>query len=82
MDLFEKIGDTILTVGKDVTQKAKDVSGIAKLRLDIRAKEDFIKEQYLSLGKAYYEQRKGENVKEEAQFSLIEEALEIGRAHV
>lgn len=76
MDLFEKIGDTILTVGKDVTQKAKDVSGIAKLRLDIRAKEDFIKEQYLSLGKAYYEQRKGENVKEEAQFSLIEEALE------
>ena len=45
MDLFEKIGDTILTVGKDVTQKAKDVSGIAKLRLEIRAKEDFNKEQ-------------------------------------
>ena len=43
MDLFEKIGDTILTVGKDVTQKAKDVSGIAKLRLDIRQKKTLSK---------------------------------------
>jgi len=45
MDILEKIGDTIVNVGKDVTQKAKDVSGIAKLKLDIRAKEDFIKER-------------------------------------
>ena len=31
MEFFEKLGDTIVNVGKDVTQKAKDVSGIAKL---------------------------------------------------
>ena len=55
MDILEKIGDTLVNVGRDVTKKAKDVSGIAKLRLDIRSKEDFIKEQYLELGKAYYE---------------------------
>ena len=53
MEFFEKLGDTIVNVGKDVTQKAKDVSGIAKLKLDIKSKEDFIKEQYIELGKIY-----------------------------
>ena len=73
MDILEKIGDTLVNVGRDVTKKAKDVSGIAKLRLDIRAKEDFIKEQYLELGKAYYEEHRGEAVKEQAQFEQIDE---------
>ncbi len=76
MDILEKIGDTLVNVGRDVTKKAKDVSGIAKLRLDIRAKEDFIKEQYLELGKAYYEEHRGEAVKEQAQFEQIDEAKE------
>ena len=76
MAIFEKIGDTLVNVGRDVTQKAKDVSGIAKLRIDIRAKEDFIKEQYLELGKAYYEEHKGDAVKEQPQFDRIDEALE------
>ena len=76
MDFFEKLGDTIIHAGKDVTQKAKDVSGIAKLKLDIRSKEDFIKEQYIQLGKAYYEKNKGTDVPEKVQFERIEEALE------
>lgn len=76
MDILEKIGDTILSVGKDVTQKAKDVSGIAKLRLDIRSKEDFIREQYMEIGKAYYERNKGTDVPEKVQFDRIDEALE------
>ncbi len=75
MEFFEKLGDTILNAGKDVTQKAKDVSGIAKLKLDIRSKEDFIKEQYIHLGKAYYEKNKGTDVPEKVQFERIEEAL-------
>ncbi len=75
MDILEKIGDTIVNVGKDVTQKAKDVSGIAKLKLDIRAKEDFIKEQYMELGKEYYERHKEEQQKDQARFDLIDEAL-------
>ncbi|MBO5373050.1 MAG: zinc ribbon domain-containing protein [Lachnospiraceae bacterium] len=76
MDFFSKLGDTIANVGKDVTQKAKDVSGIAKLKLDIKAKEDFIKEQYIELGKAYYEKNKGMDVPEKVQFDRIEEAME------
>lgn len=75
MDILEKIGDTIVNVGKDVTQKAKDVSGIAKLRLDIRAKEDFIKEQYMAIGKEYYERHKEEAVRDQARFDQIDEAL-------
>lgn len=76
MALLEKVGDTILSMGKDMSQKAKDMSGIAKLKLNIRSKEDFIKEQYIEIGKAYYERHKGEEVPVMAQFSQIDEALE------
>ena len=76
MEFFEKLGDTIVNVGKDVTQKAKDVSGIAKLKLDIKSKEDFIKEQYIELGKIYYEMHKDEPTEEQAHFGQIKEALE------
>ena len=76
MAFFEKIGDTIVNVSKDVTQKAKDVSGIAKLKLDIKSKEDFIKEQYIELGKVYYEMHKDDAVEDQARFDQIKEALE------
>lgn len=75
MEIFDKISDTIINVGKDVTQKAKDVSGIAKLKMDIRSKEDFIKEQYIELGKLYYEKYKGSEEEEQAQFERIDEAM-------
>lgn len=74
MAFFDKISDTIANVSKDVTQKAKDVSGIAKLKLDIKSKEDFIKEQYIQIGKAYYKAHKGEDVAEKDLFARIEEA--------
>ena len=38
MAFFDKLGETIVNVGKDATQKAKDLSGVAKLNLDIKAK--------------------------------------------
>lgn len=75
MALFEKLGDTILNVGKDVSQKVKDVSGITKLKIDIRAKEDFINKQYMELGKACYERRQSETEEEEAIFERIDEAV-------
>ena len=42
MEFFDKLSETIVSAGKDVGQKAKDVSGIAKLKMDIRSKEDFV----------------------------------------
>ena len=76
MAFMERMGDTLLSMGKDVSQKAKDMSGIAKLKLNIRSKEDFVKEQYMEIGKAYYERHRGEDVLEKAQFEQIDEALE------
>jgi ribosomal protein L40E len=76
MDFFERLGDTIVNVSRDVTQKAKDVSGIAKLKLDMKAKEDFIKEQYAALGKWYYQEHKEEEGEQRAWIERIDEALE------
>ena len=77
MDLFGKIGETIVNAGKDATQKAKDLSGVAKLNLDIRSKEDFIEKQYAELGKIYYQARAGETDVDGAEhFELIKEALD------
>ncbi len=76
MAFFERLGDTIVNVSRDVTQKAKDVSGIAKLKLDMKAKEDFIKEQYAALGKWYYQEHKEEEGEQRAWIERIDEALE------
>lgn len=54
MDFFDKLGATLSSAGKDVSQKAKDLSGTAKLNLDIKAKEDLIQKQYTELGRIYY----------------------------
>lgn len=40
-----------MSAGKDVGQKAKDVSGIAKLKMDIRSKEDFVENSMRNLEK-------------------------------
>lgn len=83
MATFDDVKDSLFTAGKEITQKAKDVSEIARLRIDIRTKEDFIDNQFKELGKAYYEARKdAEDVDPEEgnQFIGIEEALaEIAR---
>lgn len=76
MDFFDKLGETIVTAGKDVTQKAKDISGVAKLRLDIRSKEEFVEKQYAFIGKKYYEAHKDDDVLDFAECSVIEEALQ------
>lgn len=59
MDFFDRMGEKLVTAGKDVTQKAKDLSGTAKLNFDIKAKEDFIEKQYAQIGKLYYEESQG-----------------------
>ena len=78
---FDKLGETLVSAGKDVGQKARDVSEIAKLKLDIKSKEDFVQKQYAALGEAYYAKHKDdENCEEAEQFFLIKEALdEIAR---
>ena len=51
MDFFDRMGEKLVTAGKDVTQKAKDLSGTAKLNFE---------KQYAQIGKLYYEDHKEE----------------------
>lgn len=77
MEFLDRIGESLVSAGKDVSQRAKDVSELAKLRLDIKSKEDYVEKQYAAIGAAYYEKHKEEEGCEEAeQFFLIREALE------
>lgn len=77
MDFFDKLGESLAEVGRDVGQKAKDVSEIAKLKLDIRSKEDYVEKQFAALGRAYFEKNKDvEGIEEAEQFFLIKEAQE------
>ena len=70
MEFFDKLSESLVSAGKDVSQKAKDVSEIAKLKLDIKS-------NYEELGRSYYEKHKDEEECEEAeQFFLIREAVE------
>ena len=55
MDLFEKIGDTITTKGKEAADKAKEIAEIANLRSQIATCEEVIRKNYLEIGKVYYE---------------------------
>ena len=77
MDLFNKIGETLASAGKDVSQKAKDLSGTAKLSFDIKSKEDYVQKMYAEIGRQYYEDHKDdvENLYEE--MPLIKEALDV-----
>lgn len=76
MGFFDELTESLTIAGKDVTQKAKEVSELAKLKLDIKAKEEYVQKQYATLGATYFEKHKDEEGIEEAeQFFLIKEAL-------
>lgn len=81
MSAWDNLKGSLFAAGRDVSQKAKEVSEVAKLKMDIHTKEDFVEKQFAALGRAYYEANK-ENVSEAdaAQFNVIKEALdEIAR---
>ena len=70
MEFFDKLSESLVSAGKDVSQKAKDVSEIAKLKLDIKSKEDYVQKQYEELGRSYYEKHKdGKAAKRQSSFS-------------
>lgn len=77
MSAWDDLKGSLFAAGRDVSQKAKEVSEVAKLKMDIHTKEDFVEKQYAALGRAYYEANK-ENVSEKdaAQFRVIGEAIE------
>ena len=55
MDFLDKIGETLTTKGKEVSDKAKDVAEMANLKGQIHTCEELIKTRYVEIGKIYYE---------------------------
>lgn len=58
MSFLDSMKSELLSAGRDVSQKAKEVSEVAKLKLDIKSKEDALNKQYVELGKRYYDMHK------------------------
>lgn len=58
MEIFDKLGDALSTTGKEVANLAKDLTGSAKLNLQMKEEELNIKKLYYQLGKQYYEANK------------------------
>ena len=56
MDIFEKVGETVVTKGKEVADKAKEIAEIANLRNQISTCEEVMKKNYIEIGKNYYNQ--------------------------
>ena len=76
MSFFDEMKESLVSAGKDVSQKAKEVSGVAKLKLDVKSKEDYVEKQYAELGRTYFDaHRDDEENAENEQFTVIKEAL-------
>ena len=55
MDFLDKIGETITTKGKEVSDKAKDMAELVNLKGQVHICEDLIRKRYVEIGKIYYE---------------------------
>lgn len=75
MNILDGIGETLNNAYNDVSKKAKDASGIAKLSYKIKQKESFISMQYGAIGKAYFEDHKDDAEPAYEGVSLVNDAL-------
>lgn len=71
---LNKVKESIMDLGKDVGDRAKEATTIVKIKADIHSKEEFLEKQYAQLGRAYYEAHHTEDVPEQEHFATIEEA--------
>lgn len=77
MALFNNLRDVISNTSKDVTEKAKDVANVAKLKAQITMEEGKLRGLYADLGKAYYENPEDENIEAyKDSISAVKEIIE------
>jgi len=72
MDFFNKMGDKLQTMGKEVTKKTKDLGGVVSLNSQIKDSEAGLERVYKILGEKYYK-----SFREEASQRFSEETDEI-----
>ncbi|MBE5965444.1 MAG: zinc ribbon domain-containing protein [Lachnospiraceae bacterium] len=73
MDIFDKLGDTITTTGKEVANFAKDVAEMGKLNVQLKETELSRSKLYYKLGKKCYELLKDDP---EEEIADVIEAIE------
>ena len=78
MELFDKLGDTLVSVTKDATQKAKDISELARISMEIHSKQDYINKLYQEIGRLYFEAHKDDEQQEfEDEITLLKDSQEV-----
>lgn len=60
MSLFDEMKNSVVSFGKDISKSAKDTTDIAKIKMEIKKKENANDELYMAIGKAYYEAHKND----------------------
>ncbi len=55
MDFLDKLGETLSTKGREVSDKAKDMAEIVNLKGQVHTCEELIRKRYMEIGKIYYE---------------------------
>jgi len=55
MDIFEKLSTTVKQKSQIAAVKAREMAGVAQLKVQISTQEDIIKKQYAEIGKQYFE---------------------------
>ncbi len=72
MDFINRLGDTIVTKGKEAADKAKETAEILNLKSQIATCEEVIRKNYYELGKYYFEQHKEDDAPEEGSLKQFE----------
>lgn len=58
MDIFEKVGEELTSMAKELLNKSKEFTEVTKLYATIKKEEYKIKEQYKEIGAIYYKLHK------------------------
>lgn len=75
MDFFDSLKQNIMSAGKDFTEKTRELTDTARIKLDIKNKEDYIKQLYAEIGKRYYEDHAADESPAYSQIPLIQKSL-------
>ena len=75
MAFFNKLSETLVNASREMSQRAKDLSGTAKLTLDIRSKEDQVQRLYAEIGRQYAEEHKEDDPAAYEEMEQIKELL-------
>ncbi|MGN0482076.1 MAG: zinc ribbon domain-containing protein [Lachnospiraceae bacterium] len=71
MDFFDSLGKKLASAGKDMADKTKELTGTARIKMDIKNKEDYIQQQFAKIGQQYYEAHQNDLQDEYTQMLII-----------